>query len=94
MGSTVFEAAKQENQIEQQAFVDETTFKANWRAFSKGLLEGLDWSNVLVVGGSVLGSLNKTATYLQNSDIDIYLYNLSHEEALKRVTALSTCLVC
>lgn len=95
MNSTAFEATNQENKVSTgeettrtanwSTFVDEPTFKANWRTFSKGLLEGLDWSNCLVVGGSVLGSLSKSSDYLQSSDIDIYLYNLSQEAALKKV---------
>lgn len=45
----------------------------------------MDWSNVLVVGGSVLGSMHETPNYSLDSDIDVYFYNISREAAQQKV---------
>lgn len=60
-------------------------FKRNFDTLTGGLLKGLDWSNVIVAGGMVLGALlatpNAAATGWANSDIDVYLYGLGPKEA-------------
>ncbi|KAJ7753722.1 hypothetical protein B0H16DRAFT_1833847 [Mycena metata] len=68
-----------------------TAFKRNFYRMSNGLLQNLDWSNVFVAGGIVLGTLmSKNGTqnqtdYWASSDMDIYLYGLSPQEANKKI---------
>ncbi|KAJ6572093.1 hypothetical protein B0H19DRAFT_677499 [Mycena capillaripes] len=58
---------------------------------SDGLLRNLDWINVLVAGGIVLGTLmagDGSPNHVQDwrsSDIDIYVYGLSPEDANKKI---------
>ncbi|KAJ6537845.1 hypothetical protein B0H19DRAFT_1270241 [Mycena capillaripes] len=65
-------------------------FKRNFSRMSDKLLQNLDWSNLLVAGGIVLCSL--MAGYgpdsrgpWTSSDIDIYVYGLSPEDANKKI---------
>lgn len=39
------------------AVTDQGAFEQNWRAFSDGSLEGLDWTNVVAAGGAPLACL-------------------------------------
>ncbi|KAJ7691363.1 hypothetical protein B0H17DRAFT_1201209 [Mycena rosella] len=58
-------------------------FKRTFDRLSDGLLKGLDWSNVLVTGGIVLGALlaldgvPDAAKQWATSDIDVYMYGLA-----------------
>ena len=69
--------------------------------FAENMLNGLDWGNMVVAGGSVVGCTrpipsrhqdmaSKRAYYrdtlLGSSDIDIFLYGLTEEEANKKIT--------
>ncbi|KAJ7016223.1 hypothetical protein C8F04DRAFT_1347966 [Mycena alexandri] len=62
-------------------------FKRTFHRLSDGLLKGLDWSNVFIAGGIILGTLLAADTQpdIQNqwaaSDIDVYLYGLGPEAA-------------
>ncbi|KAE8228479.1 hypothetical protein CF326_g6587 [Tilletia indica] len=65
-------------------------WKGAFKVFSKGILAGLDFSHVFIAGGSVLATLSEEDTgvfdtRLNNSDIDIFLYGLTDEEASKKV---------
>ncbi|KAJ6491275.1 hypothetical protein C8R47DRAFT_1122152 [Mycena vitilis] len=66
-------------------------FKRNFYRMSDGLLQNLDWSNVLVAGGIILGTLlssDSSSTHLQDwrsSDIDMYIHGLSPEDANKKI---------
>ncbi|EJD52355.1 hypothetical protein AURDEDRAFT_158081 [Auricularia subglabra TFB-10046 SS5] len=61
-----------------------SAFQTRWKEMTGGLLDGLDWSNVCVAGGLVLGTIltpntpeaNKASEW-QASDIDLYIYGLS-----------------
>jgi hypothetical protein len=66
------------------SIVDQNTFLANWNLLTSGILNGLNWQNVFIAGGSVLGCLlhgftavgstNEThigANGFHNTDIDI-----------------------
>ena len=61
--------------------------------FSENQFNGMDWSNVFVAGGSVLSALTQdlgqqSATGdsgFRTSDIDLFLYGLSEEEANEKV---------
>jgi hypothetical protein len=39
------------------AIVDKTTFTSNWDTFTQGAFGAVDWSNIVVAGGAVLGCL-------------------------------------
>jgi hypothetical protein len=38
------------------AFVSREQFAQNWEALTGGILRGMDWRNVVVAGGAVLGT--------------------------------------
>ena len=76
----------------------------NFAIFTENQLRDLDWSNVFVAGGSVLGCLlptgasnprEKRAFYhkdaYKNSDIDLFIYGLSPEEANKKMMQIYEC---
>ncbi|KAJ7193424.1 hypothetical protein GGX14DRAFT_546277 [Mycena pura] len=65
-------------------------FKSRFDRMSGGLLEGLDWSNILVAGGIVLGALLAVDAagsdeQWESSDIDIYVYGLDSPAATKKI---------
>jgi len=62
------------------AIVDKTTFLKNWAEFTQGCLDGLDFTNVFVAGGAVLGCLSSNQDGYRSSDIDLFLYGISSEE--------------
>ncbi|KAJ7669352.1 hypothetical protein DFH06DRAFT_1321374 [Mycena polygramma] len=72
-------------------------FKHSFEYMSDGLLKGLNWNNVLVAGGFVLGSLLSVGILggqrhgdprWRASDIDVYIYGLSPREANEKVKHL------
>ncbi|CAG8533706.1 4216_t:CDS:10 [Dentiscutata erythropus] len=75
-------------------------FKRNWKLFTEGSLDGLDWNNTIVSGGSVLACLLPLPARDQNnlykirknytevfasSDIDIHFYGIDEETAKKKM---------
>ncbi|KAJ7034702.1 hypothetical protein C8F04DRAFT_1100699 [Mycena alexandri] len=69
-------------------------FKNTFARISDGLLKNLNWNNILVAGGIVLGTLLSvdlpdgqphTDPRWKSSDIDIYIYGLSADEANQKV---------
>ncbi|KAJ7322950.1 hypothetical protein DFH08DRAFT_354212 [Mycena albidolilacea] len=69
-------------------------FKRTFEHMSDGLLKNLNWSNVFVAGGIVLGTLLSVDTAdgqlhrdprWSSSDIDVYIYGLSPTEANEKV---------
>lgn len=64
-------------------------FKKRWDEVTGGILEGLDWSNVVAAGGLVLGCLTATddevKVKLKDADVDLYFYGLNPEEANVKV---------
>lgn len=79
-------------------------FTQNWSIFSEGSLSLLDWNNVIAAGGSVLACLlpvpdaNKASkrtlrkyfhsTAFPTSDIDLFLYGLTPEQAEAKIVAI------
>ena len=79
-------------------------FIQNWSIFSEGSLSLLDWGNVVVAGGSILACLlpvpdaNKGSkrslrkyfhsTAFPTSDIDLFLYGLTLEQAEAKAIAI------
>ncbi|KAJ7658366.1 hypothetical protein DFH06DRAFT_990270, partial [Mycena polygramma] len=70
-----------------------SAFKENFERMTMGLLHGLDWSNVFVAGGMTLGTLLSVGDppgediqkLWHSSDIDVYIYGLSADEATNKV---------
>ncbi|RIB26652.1 hypothetical protein C2G38_1996880 [Gigaspora rosea] len=75
-------------------------FKRNWNLFTEGSLYGLDWSNTIVSGGSVLACLlplpakdqknlykirKHYTEVFASSDIDIHFYGIDEETAKKKM---------
>ncbi|KAE8213246.1 hypothetical protein CF327_g3198 [Tilletia walkeri] len=62
-----------------------SAFQDRFDSMTLGALKGLDWSNVLVAGGIALGALTGTtdeeARKSEGSDIDLYLYGLTVDQA-------------
>lgn len=74
-------------------------FRARWDAMTESLLSGLNWENVFVAGGLILGALltpdvpsshpdfklvNKPDEW-KSSDIDLYIYGLNPEDANAKI---------
>ncbi|GAA6039816.1 hypothetical protein JCM8097_004235 [Rhodosporidiobolus ruineniae] len=65
-------------------------FKEEMKELSSGLLEKVDWSNVVLGGGSVLSVLtgrHKDPEY-KDSDFDLFLYGLKPEELIPKVSSI------
>lgn len=64
-------------------------FKKRFDRLTGGALDGLDWNNCFVAGGMALATLMCTYDYLEknskNSDIDMYIYGLSPQEANEKI---------
>ena len=66
-------------------------FAETFDRISKGVLRGLDWSNVFVAGGMALTTLMHVNPFkdaerdVRDCDIDLYLYDLTPEEANRKV---------
>ncbi|KAJ7578019.1 hypothetical protein C8J56DRAFT_364210 [Mycena floridula] len=95
-GFTVLDA-KQRPAIYLQPSIE--AFKSRWASLTGNVLQGLNWSNIFIAGGTALGSLltpeipatldnsagvNKEAEWL-SSDIDMYVYGLGPEQANEKV---------
>ncbi|KAJ6448239.1 hypothetical protein C8R47DRAFT_1231049 [Mycena vitilis] len=69
-------------------------FKHAFCQMTDGLLENLDWSNVCVAGGIILGTLLRPhnvyadSDLWESSDIDIYIYGLSATEATAKIQSI------
>ena len=69
-----------------------TLFKLQFDKMTGGLLKDLDWRNVIVAGGIVLGALHAvhrlssvTEQQWVTSDIDIYVYGLDPRTATEKI---------
>jgi hypothetical protein len=74
-------------------------FKSTFNYMSDGLLKNLNWDNIIVAGGIVLGTLlavdtpagkPKPEDQWKSSDIDIYVYGLAPKEANEKLEHLFT----
>ncbi len=70
---------------------DDASFTKTFERITNGALDGLDWSNVLVAGGMALTTLmhidpsKDDGRSVRDCDIDLYLYDLTPEEANHKV---------
>ncbi|KIM36499.1 hypothetical protein M413DRAFT_31553 [Hebeloma cylindrosporum] len=85
------------------AVVPMARFLEKWDVFTSGILGDLDWTNVVVAGGAVAACLAPTglqdmtnmelmgmyqSDIYSGSDIDLFLYGLSHEQAIDKMRAI------
>lgn len=56
--------------------------------FSSACFEGFNWDNVFLAGGVVLGSLTPNPEGFRSSDLDLFIYGLSKEEANDKVESI------
>lgn len=66
-------------------------FRDTFHYLSDGSFKGLDWSNIFVAGGIILGTLLCTdleadGPKYKESDIDVYIYGLGPIEANEKIT--------
>jgi hypothetical protein len=72
------------------------SFRQKFEEMTLGQLKGLDWSNIFVAGGIVVGSLlctedsssESTKEQWKSSDIDIYIYGLDPVQAYQKIEHL------
>ena len=71
---------------------NDASFVSTFERITRGILRGLNWSNVFVAGGMAVTTLLHTTgpikdgnTSIQDCDIDVYLYDLSPEQANRKV---------
>ncbi|KAE8232097.1 hypothetical protein CF326_g2877 [Tilletia indica] len=65
----------------------EEAWKTSFRAFGGTMLDGMDFGNVFIAGGSVLACLSESdfEKTLRSSDIDLFLYGLDEEQTLQKL---------
>ncbi|VUC26031.1 unnamed protein product [Clonostachys rosea] len=79
-------------------------FRNNFSVFSEAALSGLDWSNVVAAGSSVVNCLlpvpeafsesKRTLreyyhdVFCPASDVDLFLYGLTHDEAIEKIAKI------
>ena len=74
--------------------VERESFLNNFNNFTVGLFDEVNWSNVLVVGGSIVSSLLGRTDGFETSDVDIYIYGISSETEFKeKVEEVITCII-
>ncbi|PRP81694.1 hypothetical protein PROFUN_01201 [Planoprotostelium fungivorum] len=65
-------------------------FQERMKALTGDTFRGLDWKNVFLAGGSVLGALSSdTMSMDPGSDIDLFVYGLKVEEANKKARRIA-----
>ena len=86
-----FEFLDEKRQRTIQILTNDETFSSTFSRTTCGILQGLDWQNVLIAGGSALATLlhvdesRDCEEGICDGDIDIYLYGLDFEGANKKV---------
>lgn len=94
-----FEFFDQKRNRKMQIVGTDTNFKESFHRVTNGCLDGLDWQHVFVIGGMVLNtllhtnglnqasqkSLKSTQKGVLTCDIDLYLYDLTSEEANRKI---------
>nr|QBK88030.1 MAG: hypothetical protein LCMAC202_03920 [Marseillevirus LCMAC202] len=71
-------------------FVSKHDFNRRIQLLSMGLLNYIDWNNVVAAGGCVSNSINGEIQVpnTQTSDVDLFLYGLTEEQAREKITEL------
>jgi len=69
-------------------FIERKEFNKRFHTLSGGMLSYIDWKNVIVAGGCISNTLNRTCTKKNISDIDLFIYGLDEENAKIKITEL------
>ncbi|BGP20505.1 hypothetical protein JCM10213_007662 [Rhodosporidiobolus nylandii] len=80
--------AKQEDMAGGKVCAGLHEFQEGLKKLSGGLLEKLDWSNVVLGGGSVLSLLTGKQKGYEDSDLDLFLYGLQPDELVPKVASI------
>jgi hypothetical protein len=74
-------------EFDPDSIVDRVTFLSRWNSFTHNAFTGVNWDNIFVAGGAVLGALihSPVEHSFHNSDIDIFVHSLNAEEATKKI---------
>ncbi|KAL8668536.1 MAG: hypothetical protein Q9168_006840 [Polycauliona sp. 1 TL-2023] len=91
-----FQFLDQERKQVMQIVGTDKTFMETFRLVTNGCLDQLDWQNIIIAGGMVLNTLlltdrldglpaSATPTNVSDCDIDLYLYDLTPEEANRKI---------
>eukprot|EP01112_Ceratiomyxa_fruticulosa_P018843 TRINITY_DN6083_c0_g1_i1.p1 TRINITY_DN6083_c0_g1~~TRINITY_DN6083_c0_g1_i1.p1 ORF type:complete len:771 (-),score=149.14 TRINITY_DN6083_c0_g1_i1:48-2360(-) len=73
---------KERGLVGSPSIVNVDQFRLQFNAFTRGLLQNLNWNNVVVMGGAVIGSLLSLPPHVQNNYDSIVTY-YSEESAFK-----------
>eukprot|EP01117_Protostelium_nocturnum_P018316 TRINITY_DN7638_c0_g1_i1.p1 TRINITY_DN7638_c0_g1~~TRINITY_DN7638_c0_g1_i1.p1 ORF type:complete len:458 (-),score=132.44 TRINITY_DN7638_c0_g1_i1:141-1334(-) len=75
-----------------EATVSKEEFTKKWDEFTAEMLNGMDPSNIFAAGGSVLAALTDSikTKELESSDIDLFIYGVTKEEAKDLVLRILT----
>jgi len=63
-------------------------FQSNFKAIEGGLLNNLNWNNLVVAGGSVLAALRGERGY--SGDLDFFIYGLDEDQARTKIEEIVT----
>jgi hypothetical protein len=66
------------------AIVGKDEFLKNWKEFTQGCLDGMNWANVFAAGGAVLGCLSANQDGYRGSDIDLFVYGIVMKKQLAK----------
>lgn len=86
--------------MNEASIVPHREFQENWKALVGDMFDGLDWNNIFVAGGSVLGCLMPGFIGKSNwmsrgrdigcngfgdTDLDLFLYGMTVEQARAKI---------
>lgn len=67
------------------SIVSQVEFEKNLEEMTSGAFQGLNWKNVFLAGGAVLGALSLSKKGFEGSDLDLFIYGLDQEDADKKI---------
>lgn len=68
------------------SIVSQVEFEKNLEEMTSGAFQGLNWKNVFLAGGAVLGALSLSKKEgFEGSDLDLFIYGLDQEDADKKI---------
>lgn len=72
-----------DSEIKAKCFIEKCEFNRKFQKVTGGLLNYIDWDNVVVAGGCMSNVLNPN--FDDVTDVDLFLYNLTDEEAREKI---------
>ena len=73
------------NSLSLECIVSRENFKENWKKLTLDVFDSVEMKNLFIAGGSVLGCLIPNNNTLSRSDVDIFVYGVTVEEANNRI---------